>query len=77
MVGMGIVGQVMEETERYMRADFAYTRLGERMNPSSADVLCMHPIFSRVFGSPLASPLGPPSELKGVKPILPRGSSLD
>ena len=77
MVGMGIVGQVVEETERYMRADFAYTRLGERMNPSSADVLCMHPIFSRVFGSPLAAPLGPPSELDGIRPILPRGSSLD
>ena len=68
---------MVEETERYMRADFAYTRLGERMNPSSADVLCVHPIFSRVFGSPLSAPLGPPGEEDGIRPILPRGSNLD
>ncbi len=48
LVGIGALGKVTNETERYIEADFLYSSDGH-LNIQGNELLCIHPVFSRVF----------------------------
>jgi hypothetical protein len=50
LVDLGIIGRVMGETDRYVKAMFAYT-LNYRLPLSSSDRMCLHPIFSQRYNA--------------------------
>jgi hypothetical protein len=63
LIGMGVVGRVERETERYIRGEFAYT-FPSGFNPAEDDQLCLHPMFSRHQGRR-------PSARKPIYPAAP------
>ena len=66
LVRMGIVGAVIDETERYVVGRFSYHRLTP-FNIGGEHVLCLHPLFSQCFGS---------KPNRKSKAILPHGAEI-
>jgi KaiC/GvpD/RAD55 family RecA-like ATPase len=63
----GIVGKIIDRTEKYIVALFEYT-LPNRLNVTDRDELCVHPIFSGIFRA---------QRPEGTLPIYPYGSDPD
>ncbi|WP_156325694.1 P-loop ATPase, Sll1717 family [Nonomuraea sp. SBT364] len=68
LTDLGILGRYLGETERYLRAEFAYAAEG-RMILSHEDQFCLHPLFVRQYRSRDALPSAGP-----VKPVYPSGT---
>ena len=48
LVGIGAVGRVLKETDRYIEGAFAYSS-NSNINIQGNELLCVHPAFSNVF----------------------------
>lgn len=68
LTDVGVVGRFLDETERYYRAEFAYSFEGQLI-PSPDDELCLHPMFVRQFSSADLLPGRP-----APKPVYPVGT---
>lgn len=62
---VGILGRYLGETDRYLKAEFAYSMEGQ-MILSPDEEYCLHPLFVREFNSRDAR--------KAVKPVYPSGT---
>ena len=67
LIETGIVGRVIDETERYIVGRFEYTE-PHKLIVSTEDPLCLHPVFAQVFHH---------QENSGKKTIYPYGSDPD
>ena len=65
---VGILGRYLGETERYLRAEFAYAMEGQ-MILSPDEEYCLHPLFVRQYNSKDALPSSPAG-----KPVYPSGT---
>lgn len=69
LLGVGAIGVVSDETDRYTRAIFSYT-LSDNLNYRADDIFCVHPIFverHRVINHVKQEP---------IKPVYPAGSEV-
>jgi hypothetical protein len=69
LLGIGAIGVVSDETDRYTRGLFDYT-LPDNLNYRADDTFCVHPIFVeqyRVIDQPKRQP---------IKPVYPAGSEV-
>ncbi|WP_214107644.1 P-loop ATPase, Sll1717 family [Acrocarpospora catenulata] len=64
---VGILGRYTHETERYLRAEFAYATEGQ-MILSPDEEYCLHPLFVRQYSSRDTRPSSP-----RAKPVYPSG----
>jgi hypothetical protein len=67
LVEIGAIGKCVEQTERYLEAEFEYT-LPNQLPIGAKEELCLHPMFMRVFA-------GIRQEGPGAV-VLPRGSRV-
>jgi hypothetical protein len=67
LIEAGVIGKVINKTEKYVIALFEYT-LPNRLNVTEQDELCVHPIFSGIFRA---------KRSEGILPIYPYGSDPD
>lgn len=68
LTDVGILGRFVGETERYLRAEFAYSAEGQ-MILSPDEEYCLHPMFVRQYNARDALPSVP-----GAKPVYPSGT---
>lgn len=67
LIEAGVIGKVIDKTEKYVIALFEYT-LPNRLHVTEQDELCVHPIFSGIYRA---------KRHEGVMPIYPYGSDPD
>ncbi|GIH21814.1 hypothetical protein Aph01nite_01240 [Acrocarpospora phusangensis] len=65
---VGVIGRFQDETERYLRAEFAYAAEGQ-MVLSPDEEYCLHPLFVRRYNAKDVR-----SPQKGGKPVYPSGT---
>jgi hypothetical protein len=65
---VGILGRYLSETDRYLRAEFAYAMQGQLML-SPDEKYCLHPLFVRQYNSKDARPSS-----RADKPVYPFGT---
>jgi hypothetical protein len=50
LIEMGIIGRVLEDSERYIQGEFEYT-VPHQLVSSTDDMLCLHPLFTEVYSA--------------------------
>jgi hypothetical protein len=66
LVEMGVIGRVLDDTHRYIQAEFEYT-VPHQLITSTEDMLCIHPLFTKVFSV----------KTRERKPVYPYGARLE
>jgi hypothetical protein len=66
LIEMGIVGRVLDDSGRYIQAQFEYT-VPHQLVSSTDDMLCLHPLFTKVFSA----------KTREKKPVYPYGTRLE
>jgi hypothetical protein len=69
LIETGVVGRVIESTDRYVVGRFEYTE-PHKLIVGSKDELCLHPVFARTYNCRI-------SAKEYAKPIYPYGSDPD
>jgi hypothetical protein len=67
LVEIGAIGRVFSKSERYIKGRFEYTS-PYKLGISSADTLCLHPVFAGVFQAQISDPR---------VAVMPYGASMD
>ena len=65
LMEIGAIGKVMETTEMYIQGKFEYT-VGQEIPINHDDEMCIHPLFSGVYGSDNTE-----------RPVYPYGAGID
>jgi hypothetical protein len=76
LTDIGILGRLVDETDRYINAEFAYTVPG-RLTLSHNEEYCLHPLFVREFRSVGINPGTPRREQSPSKPVHPVQTRVD
>lgn len=66
LIEIGAVGRVLDDTDRYVRAEFEYT-VPHKLVTGTDDMLCFHPLFAEVFSA----------KIRENKPVYPYGSRVE
>ncbi len=66
LIEIGAVGRVLDDTGRYIQAEFEYTT-SHKLVTSTDDMLCFHPLFTEVFSA----------KIREKKPVYPYGSRIE
>jgi hypothetical protein len=66
LIEMGIVGRVLDDSGRYIQAEFEYT-VPHQLVSSTDDMLCLHPLFTEVYSA----------KTREKKPVYPYGTRLE
>jgi hypothetical protein len=64
LIEVGIVGKVIDETDRYVIGGFEYAA-GHRLVMGTSDEMCLHPVFTHIYSAKRSEP---------PKPVYPKGS---
>lgn len=66
LVEIGAVGRVLDDSGRYIQAEFEYTT-SHKLVTSTDDLLCFHPLFTEIFSA----------KIREKKPVYPYGSRIE
>lgn len=66
LIETGAVGKVLDDSARYIQAEFEYTT-AHKLVTGTDDMLCIHPLFTEIFSA----------KIRDQKPVYPYGARIE